>query len=104
MGVGGAAALLGAAAAVTASAAPVGVTVEGVEGVGADSLAWLWSDPAALGALPRIRDATDGAVASRDTEVRSVSGALVSVDTSGAAHFLGAIASFEDVDVLHYIA
>lgn len=102
LGVGGAA---GAGFAGAASAA-TGAAGEAGDGVvaGVDSLADFWSDSAALGALPRIKDATDGAVASRDTEVRSVSGALVSVDTSGAAHFLGASASFEDVDVLHYIA
>lgn len=97
-------ALLGAEAAEAASAGAVGVTVAGAEGLDAVSLASLCLAAEALGALPRIKDATDGAVASRVTEVRSVSGALVSVDTSGAAHFLGASASFEDVDVLVYIA
>src|SRR5690554_2568475 len=72
LGVGGAAALLGADLAEAASAAAVGVTGEGLVVVGADSLAALCSVAVAPEALPRIRDATDGAVASRDTEVRSV--------------------------------
>lgn len=105
LGVGGAATAWGTGVADAASAAAVGLAVVGSgEVAGADSLAGLCGDSDALEALPRIKDATDGAVASRDTEVRSVSGALVSVDTSGAAHFLGASASFEDVDVLKYTA
>ncbi|GIG55423.1 hypothetical protein Dac01nite_21750 [Demequina activiva] len=52
-------------------------------------------DPEA--SAPRIREATEGAPALRVTVVRSVSGALVSVDTSGAARFLGAHASMTTV-------